>query len=475
MNALDLLYIPLAIVTAPFWGRKQRSGWGERMGKGAPVADRGRRRILLHAVSVGEVNALRELVPLLTPHAHVIVSVGTDTGIKRARELFSSACDVVRYPLDASWAVKRFLDRVRPDAAALVELEIWPNFVRACGARGVPVCVINGRLSARSFKGYRRLRWFFRSLFGALEFAAVQDAEYAARFEAMGVAENDCLITGSMKWDSARIEDGVAGAEELGREMGIARDVPLIVAGSTGPGEEELLMRVCAELESEVGPVQLLCAPRKPERFGEAAEVMVGCVRRTGARAAEQQNSRAADGAKGTLRKAGEVVGKTRGTEPPPPRRTAAPPPMGEEGVGGGGRSGGRFLLDTIGELRNAYALADVVVVGRSFGDQYGSDPIEPIGLGRATVIGPAVSDFAQVVAEFEKAGGIARARRENLREVLRGLLTDAAARRALAERGRQAIRAQQGASVRHAELLLSLVEESADENSRVSAGVTAR
>ncbi len=423
MNALDLLYIPLAALTAPWWARKQRSGWAERMGKGAPVGTRGRKRLLLHAGSVGEVGALRELVPLLTAEAHVIVTGGTDTGIKRARELFGSVCDVVRYPIDFSWSVRRFLDRVKPDAVALVELEVWPNFVRACRQRSVPVCVINGRLSARSFRGYRRLRPFFRTYFAGLEFAAVQDAEYAARFEAMGVASSNCYITGSMKWDSAKIEGGVAGAAELAREMGIVHGVPLIVAGSTGPGEEELLMRVCAEIEEEVGPVQLLCAPRKPERFEEAAGVLgAGCVRRSAAR---EQTDRLA-------------IGQIERSDSEQPRR---------------------FLLDTIGELRKAYTLADVVVVGRSFGDLYGSDPIEPIALGKPTVIGPAVSDFAQIVEVFEKAGGIARATRENLREVLARLLTDEAARRALTERGREVIRGQQGASTRHAELLLSLVQ----------------
>src|ERR1051326_6687789 len=114
MNGLDLLYIPIAAATAPWWARKQRAGWGERFGKGEPVAVRGgRARVLLHAVSVGEVNALRELVPLLVREAHVIVSVGTDTGIRRGRELFGGVCDIVRYPLDVSWAVRRFLDRVR--------------------------------------------------------------------------------------------------------------------------------------------------------------------------------------------------------------------------------------------------------------------------------------------------------------------------------------------------------------------------
>jgi 3-deoxy-D-manno-octulosonic-acid transferase len=429
MNALDLVYLPLAAITAPWWARKQRSGWGERFGKIDPVPKRlsagegaaGRPRILIHAVSVGEVNALRELIPLLTPEAHVIVSVGTDTGIKRARELFSAACDIVRYPLDASWAVRRFLDATRPDAVALVELEIWPNFVRECRRREIPVCVINGRLSERSFKGYRRLRWFFRPLFASLKFAAVQDEAYAARFEAMGVAPSNCLITGSMKWDSARVEDGVAGAAVLAGEMGIARGrgaPPLIVAGSTGPGEEELLCRVVSEIERQEGPVQLLCAPRKPERFDEAAAAMGVCTRRSR----------------------------------PASSRPAGPAPAQT-----------RFLLDTIGELRKAYALADVVLVGRSFGDLYGSDPIEPIALGKATVIGPAVADFAEIVGVFERAGGIQRATRETLRAVLLELLKNPPRRNELVVHGRGAIRGMQGASARHAELVLSLTGRQSD------------
>jgi 3-deoxy-D-manno-octulosonic-acid transferase len=287
----------------------------------------------------------------------------------------------------------------------LVELELWPNFVAECGRRGVPVCVVSGRLSERSFKGYRRLRRFFRPTFAALAFAAVQDEGYAARFEAMGVAPNDCLVTGSMKWDAARIEDAVPGAERLAAEMGIDRSRPLVVAGSTGPGEEALL-------HAAVPPgVQLLCAPRKPERFDEAAAALPGCVRRS-----HRLEAGATD----------------------------------------------RFLLDTIGELRAAYSLADVVVVGRSLGDLYGSDPIEPIALGKATVIGPAVSDFAGIVAEFERAKGIARATRESLSRVLSELLGDAGRRQRLAERGRECIREHQGASARHAELLLSLLHPAA-------------
>lgn len=408
MNPLDLVYIMAAGIAVPWWARKVRGGWRERLGRTGSLRppETGRPRLMLHAVSVGEVNALRTLVPLLTPEAEVVVSVTTDTGLARAQELFSRDCRVVRYPLDFSWSVRRFLDAVRPDAVGLVELEVWPNFVRACSERGIPICVINGRLSERSFRGYRRIRRFMAPSFAALEFAAVQDADYATRFEAMGVAPAACLITGSMKWDAAP-EPGVEGTEiaaaEMARDFGIDRSRPLIVAGSTGPGEEALLHAACPP------GGQLLCAPRRPERFDEAAAAMPGCVRRSATR-----------------------------------------------GRGGGGPAD-RFLLDTIGELRDAYSLADLVVVGRSFGDLFGSDPIEPIALGKPTLIGPRVSDFASIVAEFEKAGGIHRTDRDQLGRDLAALLADAGRRSALAARGRECIREHRGASHRHAELLLSL------------------
>jgi len=421
VNWLDLVYLKVAGLTAPWWMLKKRHGWAERFGKIEPVADRGLPRLLIHAVSVGEVSALRELVPLLTPRAHVIISVGTDTGIKRARELFASTCDVVRYPLDASWAVKRFLNRVRPAAVGLVELELWPNFVAECTRRSIPVGVINGRLSERSFKGYRKLRWFMERTFGALKFAAVQDEDYAARFVAMGVPPERCMVTGNMKWDAARVEDSVAGADALAREMGIRRGPgapPLVVVGSTGPEEEALLYAAAEQVEQTLGPIQLLCAPRKPERNDEAARAMgAGVVRRTS-------------------RKPGN--GSTR------------------------------FLLDTIGELRGAYALADVVVIGRSFGDLYGSDPTEPIGLGKATVIGPAIKDFKAAVEAFDVAGGIVRTTREGLTRALTELLREPGKREDLARRGRECIRQHQGASARHAEMLLELVSPRRDVRPQV-------
>jgi len=366
-------------------------------------APTGRKRLLLHAVSVGEVNALRPLLPLLDG-TDVIISTTTDTGLARARALFADSCEVVRYPLDFSWSVSRFFDLIRPDAVALVELELWPNFLRGCRKRGIPVGVINGRLSERSFRGYRRFRPVVGRMFRSLEFAAVQDQAYAERFCEMGVPADRCTVTGSMKWDSWDVsgEAPHASAEacRLGEALGIDPVRPLIVAGSTGPGEEALLREACPP------GVQLACAPRKPERFDEAAKSLEPCARRS----------------------------------------------RGEA------RPGDRFLLDSIGELGLLYELADISVVGRSFGDLHGSDPIEPVALGAPTLIGPRYGDFASIVDSLREAGGIEVVESERLGARLSGLLADESARMGLAARGRACIRERQGASVRHARILLELV-----------------
>jgi len=428
MNLLDLAYIPFALVTAPWWLGKKRAGWRERFGHAPRLDDvkpglKG--RVLLHAVSVGEVNALRHLVPLLKDHADVVISVTTDTGIARARELYSNTATVVRYPLDFSRSVNRFLDAIRPDVIALVELEIWPNFVSIARSRDIPVCVINGRLSERSFKGYRRFKWFFRRSYARLSCVYAQDEAYHRRFVEMGVNPAQCHISGSMKWDAARIEDSVAGAEELARELGIDRSRPLVVAGSTGPlpadgapigfdgAQGRALWCEEALLHAAMPPgVQLLCAPRKPERFDEAARALPGCVRRS----AHPKGS--------------------------------VPSQSGRD----------RFLLDTIGELRAAYALADVVVVGRSFGEQYGSDPVEPISLGKPSVIGPSYGDFKSAVESLIAGGGILMRPADQLRATVETLLRDAQARESLRNSGREVIRRNQGASGRYARAVLDMI-----------------
>ena len=400
LNPVDTAYLIAAAVASPSLVRKARSGWSERLGltiePKPSVTDR--KRVLLHAVSVGEVNALRTLVPMLAARAEVLVCASTDTGLARAKELVAGIADVGRMPMDFSWGVERFLRRVRPDVVGLVELEVWPNLTLACRRRDIPVCIINGRLSERSFEGYHRARHVVGGLFESLSLVAAQDEAYAARFRRMGARK--VIVTGSMKWDAANLASAPERADELARAMGIDRTKPLIVAGSTGPGEEELLHEACP------AGVQLLCAPRKPERFDGAALALGDCVRRS--------------------------TGETR--------------------VGAT-----RFLLDTIGELRLAYELADLVVMGRSFGDQFGSDPTEPAALGRATLIGPSVQDFNEIVGVLERAEGLARSTRRSLAADLERLIRDDDARAKLGRNALACVQTQRGASARHAELLLAL------------------
>lgn len=429
-----MIYTAVAAATAPWWLRRTRSGWAERFARTPPVVaptHPGQPRILLHAVSVGEVSALRALVPTLAARgARVVVSATTDTGISRAGELFAPIADVVRYPLDASWAVRRFLNAVQPDVVGLVELEVWPNFVSACAARRIPIGVINGRLSERSTRGYLRLGPVIRPTFRRLDFAFVQDDAYRQRFMSVGVPPERCAVTGSMKFDSATGEPPASAVEALARALGIDRSRPVVVAGSTAEGEEALIHE---SWSGAPGPgvqslraqgVQLVVAPRHPDRFSDAADALPGCIRRT------------------IRPPCGPALGEA--TPPHPADPTAHPssnPPR---------------LLDTIGELGTAYALATVVVLGRTFSPHGGSDPIEPIARGAAVIAGPDLSNFRDVAEGFERAGALVRTDRAALPAALCRLIADPTARSRMAEAGRARIAAQVGASARHADALLA-------------------
>lgn len=321
-------------------------------------------RILVHGVSVGETHALHPLVEALaaSPTApDVVVSASTATGHERARAIYAPGRDVVRFPLDFTWMANRFLDRVRPALVVLGELELWPSFLAACARRHIPVCVVNGRLSERSFQGYRRWRALVRPMFRQLDLVVAQTETYRDRFTAMGVPAHRAVVGGSLKWDAARAEPDPALASALAAALGIDRSRPVIVAGSTGPGEEEVLLAGLPD------GWQLVLAPRSPDRWNEVARLVPGMPRRSNA--------------------ANAVAGK----HPGPSRRDK--PQV--------------FLLDTIGELPAAYLLADAVFIGRSVTAQGGSNPLEPAALGKPVVTGPHYTNFADIVGALEKEGGI--------------------------------------------------------------------
>ena len=336
-------------------------------------------RILVHGVSVGETHALEPFVEALaaSPIApDVVVSASTATGFERAARIHAGRREVVRFPLDFTRMVGRFLDGVRPELVVLAELELWPSFLAACARRGIPVCVVNGRLSERSYRGYRRWRPLARRMFRRLAWVSAQTEVYRDRFVALGVPADRVVVGGSLKWDAALKEPDAGEAEALAEALGIDRERPLIVAGSTGPGEEEVLLRGLP------GGCQLLLAPRRPERWDEVAGLVPGMRRRSGGGGMEEYAQGMSEYDM-CMREGGQSM---RGDG------------YGESSV---------FLLDTLGELPAAYLLADAVFVGRSLIPMGGSNPLEPVALGKPAVIGPYHENFAGVVDELVAAGGL--------------------------------------------------------------------
>ena len=397
VDIIYLLALPVILLFAGISrlkGHPKREGIRERLGYGEEL-EQHPSRVLLHAVSVGEVNAIQKLVALLDERGHdVVLCVTTDTGIKRAKELYGDKHIVTRYPIDFSFAVKRFIRRIKPSIIGLVELEVWPNFIRTANSSGIPVVIVNGRLSERSFSRYALIKPFLKSTFKKVTAIGVQTEIYASRVRSLG--GQDVTVEGTMKWDNATIEVSQQKIDTLRKELGLDKDKLLIVAGSTAPEEHQLIKDACPD------GVQLLCAPRRPEWFDEAAKTLAPC------------NRRSSDARIDT----------------------------------------NMFLLDTIGELNLAYLLADIVIIGRSFVPLHGSDPSQAVALNKPTLIGPNTSDFKDMVETLSESGGLLQVQESELKDTLQLLATDEDKRKGIALNGMQIVTEMQGATERYADLI---------------------
>jgi 3-deoxy-D-manno-octulosonic-acid transferase len=450
---LDLAYVPLAILYLPFLLyqmaalKKNRRGWGQRLGF---VRRRVSNRpcIWIHAVSLGEVNATRRLVAEIErrlPHYDVAISTTTDTGHAAALKHYQPK-PIFRYPLDFSGAVTRVLDRIRPDVVVLMELEAWPNFVTLTSRRRIPIMIANGRVTEdRSMRRFRRpiIRDLARQMFSKIAFVGAQNDAYAARFAELGVPPDRIFVTGSMKYDTAVIADDVPGDEALARALSIDRRRPLIVAGSTGPGEEELLLRAYRQLLPRHPGLQLALIPRRPERFNEVARLIEGqgfaCTRRS-----ERPD---------LTDPAGSASSPTAGVEPGD--KPVSPQAASKAAV---------FLGDTMGELRKAYSLADVVFVGRSLVRMGGSDLTEVAGLGKPMCFGPHVENFLDIAEELTGAQAAVRLRSAGeLASTLHSLLSNQAEARAMGLAAQEVVRRNRGATGRTVDLLCQVLGRRAD------------
>jgi len=379
---------------------RERAGWDPP----APRTASGP-TVLVHGVSVGEVKGAIPLVEALAaraPELELVVSASTNTGTQVARESFPGR-RVVRFPIDTRGAARRFLARVQPALLVLIDLELWPNLLRECNRAGIPVAVVNGRITERSLPGHRR---FDRVLpqFGRVSLVCVQEEEYAERFRAAGVAPARVVVTGGVKAD--RLPHGpVDPGDELRSLLGAPAGVPVVVAGSTHDPEEQLVVRAW---RAGAPDARLVLVPRHPERAPEIA------------RALEADGVRA------------QRLTALRAGEAPDPTRPC--------------------LADTIGELERIYGLADVVFVGGSLIPHGGQNLLEPAAQGRPVLFGPHVQNFARD-AELLLAAGAARQVGDPgelgvaLGELV-GDAPDAAARRAaMAGAGQAVVAGERGAT----------------------------
>jgi 3-deoxy-D-manno-octulosonic-acid transferase len=424
MNFLiDLAYLLAAVAISPVaiyrmlrHGR-YRAGWANRFGR-ITRNHPDKKCIWIHAVSVGEVNAtttiIRELENKFSDY-EIVISTTTDTGFGRANELFGKRLCIFYFPMDFSLTMRRAFGGIRPAICLLIELEVWPNLVRIAHQSGVPVVVVNGRLSDRSFSRYKLIKPITKKVFQDITLALAQTEEYAERFRQLGVPAGKVVVTGSVKYDTAQVADKVDGADELAAQLGLKGE-RLWVAGATGDGEEQIILDVYRRLieQKQFADLRLAIVPRKPERFEETANLIkqagFGLIRYSEIKA-EDRRQKTED--RIAVSKIENVI-----------------------------------LGDTMGDLRKFYSLATVIFVGRSLVPMGGSDMMEAAALGKCTIVGPYAFNFKQAVDDLLKAdGAILVKNASGLFDAMRKCLLDADYARRIAQNGREIIRKNQGAT----------------------------
>ena len=379
------------------------------------------RAIWIHAVSVGEVLASKALLNGLRhayPTHRLLLSTTTASGQQVAEGLGDAVDGTFYAPLDLSPFVTRAIDRVTPDLLVLIDTELWPNLLRACRRRGVKTVLVNGRMSERSYSGYRLARPFMRRVLKDLDRVCAQTELWGSRFVDLGFLPERLTVTGSLKFDaldvSATSADFHVGDRAL-RYFQFAVDRPVLVAASTLRGEEEPVLRAFARIRQTTQDAVLIVAPRHPERFDEACQIVT------------------AHGFEVT-------------------RRTDLLP--------GGTPSGCVVVLDTIGELPRLFQLATLVFVGGSLVPAGGHNILEPAVFGKTVVFGSHMENFAEIAElflEHDAAWQVDSVR--ELEEALVTLMTDPVRRAALGAAARALVEANRGARQRSLSVVSELLE----------------
>jgi 3-deoxy-D-manno-octulosonic-acid transferase len=443
---LFLLLLPYFIYQAIRYGKyassfKARLGWlSSRL-----QSDR-RPTVWVHTVSVGEFLAAKPLLEELRRELsgwRIVVSTTTLTGQRLARAEPTSRIDAVCYfPFDWTFTVRRALNRIQPSLVVILETELWPNFLRVCREREVPTMIANGRLSPRSFARYRRVRKFIARALADVSLLVMQSEADAERARLLGARAERVRVCGNLKYDVPVIDEKsqISNlqseiAEQIDAQFALSSSPHLIIAGSTAPGEESILLATLNEARKrpELADARLVIAPRHPERFNEVASL----IRRSGLRLARRTEAQAI-----AATRAVDHTSNDQRTV------TGADAPDADDP-----RAADVILLDTIGELAALYRFAAVVFVGGSLVPRGGHNIIEPAVYAKPIIVGPHTENFRQIVADFARLDAVRQipTTGEGLssafaREMIR-LLVDRESAQAMGERAREILLRNGGAT----------------------------
>lgn len=379
----------------------------------------------VHAVSVGEVNAVSGLVEKIHQefsNRPIVISTVTQTGNRLAKTIAGKNDLVIYLPLDISFITDKFVAKIRPSLFITTETEIWPNLITSLSRKNVPIILVNGRISLGSFRGYRLIKPLLKNILGAIKLFCMQSESDAQRIIALGADKSSVRVTGNMKFDmslSAFNQTGQAGLSEdyaAKLKSNLKEEDQLIIAGSTHSGEEEIIIKVYQRLLRQFGHLRLLLAPRHIER---AAEVEKVC-QRMGFDAAllSKLDGKARDG---------NCV----------------------------------FILDTIGQLKRLYSLATIVFIGGSLVKKGGHNIIEPAFFGKPVIVGHFMFNFKDITGAFLKRNAVIMVSDETeLMEEIRILLLSASKRESLGQRCQETISQNRGATEETFKLIKQTLEK---------------
>ena len=372
--------------------------------------------VWIHAVSVGEVLAAEKFLKnwlSSDKERHFVISTVTPTGQKIAKKMEEPRVSVCYFPFDLTFVVRRFLKILKPECLLMMETEIWPNLIMEAGLLGVPVGIINARLSQKSFKRYKAFSYFFQEAWKKISFVLAQDEENSSRFRALGIGGSNVGVLGNMKFDQGEWNEDNTEKDSSRKKWGFSKDDYVIIAGSTHPGEERLIARVFGRLKREMSNIKLLIAPRHIERSLKILEELSKF--------------------KFEVRLASKLLSDSK------------------QDI---------LILDRLGVLRDLYEIADIVLMGGSWIKHGGQNPIEPACYRRVVLHGPHVFNFKKIYRELDKAkGAIQVLDEETLFCEIKELLFSEEKRSLVGEKAYKIVNSLRGASRRHREWIWKYLE----------------